>query len=151
MACPPLPDAFLGAPLAHRALHDVAAGRPENSREAIEAACAAGYGIEIDLQLSRDGQAMVFHDYDLKRLTGQPGPIRQRDAAELQAITLSGGATGIPTFAEVLDLVAGRVPLLIEIKDRRSRSYGSHCRSTRRRTNTSMSSGRSVSSTSSQG
>ena len=117
MACPPLPDAFLGAPLAHRALHDVAAGRPENSREAIEAACAAGYGIEIDLQLSRDGQAMVFHDYDLKRLTGQPGPIRQRDAAELQAITLSGGATGIPTFAEVLDLVAGRVPLLIEIKD----------------------------------
>ena len=63
-----LPALFLGAPIAHRALHDLAAGRPENSPAAIEAACRAGYGIEIDLQLSSDGQAMVFHDYDLNRL-----------------------------------------------------------------------------------
>ena len=69
----PLPESFLSRPIAHRALHDVAAGRPENSRAAIEAAISAGYGIEIDLQLSKDAQAMVFHDYDLRRLTGDTG------------------------------------------------------------------------------
>lgn len=112
-----LPPAFLKAPLAHRALHDKAAGRVENSPAAIRAAIDAGYGIEIDLQLSADGQAMVFHDYDLKRLTGETGPVQQRRAAELAQITLSGGQDTIPTFAQVLQLVAGRVPLLIEIKD----------------------------------
>jgi glycerophosphoryl diester phosphodiesterase len=112
-----LPDAFLKAPIAHRALHDLAAGRPENSPAAIEAACAAGYGIEIDLQLSSDGVAMVFHDYDLKRLTAETGPVRRRSAAELGQIRLKGGTDGIPTLAEVLTQVAGRVPLLIEIKD----------------------------------
>tara|TARA_R110002012_G_scaffold34997_1_gene100520 strand:+ start:177 stop:944 length:768 start_codon:yes stop_codon:yes gene_type:complete len=112
-----LPAAFLKAPIAHRALHDLGAGRPENSPAAIEAACIAGYGIEIDLQLSSDGVAMVFHDYDLKRLTGQKGPVRQRSAAELGQITLTGGTDTIPTLAQVLEQVAGRVPLLIEIKD----------------------------------
>jgi glycerophosphoryl diester phosphodiesterase len=112
-----LPDAFLKAPIAHRALHDLTAGRPENSPSAIEAACAAGYGIEIDLQLSSDGQAIVFHDYDLKRLTAETGPVRQRSAAELGQITLKGGTDTIPTLARVLAQVAGRVPLLIEIKD----------------------------------
>ena len=77
----------------------------------------AGYGIEIDLQLSHDGRAMVFHDYDLRRLTGQNGAIRQRSAQELAEITLTGGDEGIPTFAEVLELVAGQVPLLVELKD----------------------------------
>lgn len=85
---------FLRAPLAHRALHDVADGRPENSRAAISAAMAHGYGIEIDLQLSRDGAAMVFHDYDLKRLTGQSGPVQQREAAELCGVALLGGGEG---------------------------------------------------------
>ncbi|MGR3323622.1 MAG: glycerophosphodiester phosphodiesterase family protein [Pseudooceanicola sp.] len=113
----PLPDAFLSAPIAHRALHDLSAGRPENSREAIEAAAVAGYGIEIDLQLTADGRAVVFHDYDLERLTGRPGAVRQMEAAALSEIPLTGGETGIPTFAEVLHQVAGRVPLLVEIKD----------------------------------
>ncbi|WP_300519667.1 glycerophosphodiester phosphodiesterase family protein [Aliiroseovarius sp.] len=112
-----LPAAFLDRPIAHRALHDVTAGRPENSRAAIEAAIAGGYGIEIDLQLSADGQAMVFHDYGLERLTAADGPVRQRRAAELAAIPLTGGEGTIPGFAEVLELVSGRVPLLIEIKD----------------------------------
>lgn len=113
-----LPDAFLHAPVAHRALHDIADGRPENSRAAIRAAMAAGYGIEIDLQLSADGQAMVFHDYGLERLTGASGPIRQHSGAELAAIPLlHGDGEGIPTLTEVLALVAGQVPLLIEIKD----------------------------------
>ena len=115
---PALPPVFLTTPIAQRALHDRAAGLPENSRAAIRAAVAAGYGIEIDLQLSADGQAMVFHDYDLKRLTAETGPVRQRSAADLGRIPLaSGDGEGIPTLAEVLEIVAGQVPLLIEIKD----------------------------------
>lgn len=112
-----LPEVFLRLPFAHRALHDVAAGRPENSRAAIRSAIEAGYGIECDLQPSSDGRAMVFHDYDLGRLTAERGPIRQRSAADLARIGLKGGDEGIPTLAEVLALVAGRVPLLIELKD----------------------------------
>ncbi|MEQ9694532.1 glycerophosphodiester phosphodiesterase family protein [Shimia sp. SDUM112013] len=108
---------FLNVPLAHRALHDLSAGRPENSRAAIRAAVSAGYGIEIDLQLSADGHAMCFHDYDLGRLTGEKGPVQRRSAAELGQIQLTGGDEGIPSFAEVLDIVAGQVPLLVEIKD----------------------------------
>lgn len=114
----PLPSVFLGPPIAHRALHDRAARRPENSRAAIRAAVAAGYGIEIDLQLSADGRAMVFHDYDLKRLTAETGPVRQRSAAELARIMLTDSdGEGIPTLQEVLEIVAGRVALLVEIKD----------------------------------
>ena len=112
-----LDPAFLHEPLAHRALHDVADGRPENSRAAIRAAIRAGYGIEIDLQLSRDQQAMVFHDDDLDRLAKATGPVAARSAAELAATTLRGGDEGVPTLAEVLEIVAGQVPLLIEIKD----------------------------------
>ncbi len=112
-----LPRAFLDRPIAHRALHDVTQGRPENSRAALRAASAAGYGIEIDLQLSRDGAAMVFHDYDLRRLTGQGGAVAQHSAAELGALTLLHGDEGIPTLAEVLADLRGAAPLLIELKD----------------------------------
>jgi glycerophosphoryl diester phosphodiesterase len=112
-----LPPAFAGAPLAHRAYHDRAAGRPENSLEAIRAAVAEGYGIEIDIQRSADGVPMVFHDYDLRRLTGETGLVSHRPAAELSRLALLGGTEGIPTLEAVLDEVGGRVPLLIEIKD----------------------------------
>lgn len=112
-----LPEAFLTRPVAHRALHDVAQGRPENSLSAIRAAIASGYGIEIDLQLTRDGEAVVFHDYEIDRLTGKTGLVRDRDLVSLTSIPLTGGDETIPTFREVLDLVAGRVPLLIELKD----------------------------------
>src|SRR5690606_2594929 len=104
-------------PIAHRALHDRAAGRIENSPAAIRAAIDHGYAIEIDLQLSQDGVPMVFHDEDLERLTEETGPVNARPAAALQAIRLAGGGDGIPSLAEVLALVAGRVPLLIELKD----------------------------------
>ena len=112
-----LDPAFLKQPLAHRALHDVTDGRPENSRAAIKAAMEAGYGIEIDVQLSVDGTAMVFHDYDLKRLAKDSGPIAQRARADLEQVVLRGSDEGIPTLREVLELVAGQVPLLIEVKD----------------------------------
>ncbi|WP_282129036.1 glycerophosphodiester phosphodiesterase family protein [Roseobacter litoralis] len=114
---PLLPEAFLRRPLAHRALHDIKQGRPENSRAAIKAAISAGYGIEIDIQLSADDQAMVFHDYNLARLTEAQGRVRDTCAADLQKTQLRAGAEGIPGLPEVLDLVAGQVPLLIEIKD----------------------------------
>jgi len=112
-----LPAIFLRTPLAHRALHDRTQRRPENSLAAISAAIAVGYGIEIDLQLSSDGQPMVFHDDDLDRLTLAKGPITHRTATELRAITVRDSDDPIPTFTEVLALIAGRVPLLVEIKD----------------------------------
>ena len=112
-----LPAAFLTTPIAHRALHDRAAGRPENSRAAVAAAVAAGYAIEIDIQPSADGVPMVFHDYDLRRLTGVGGRVRGLTAAELGALPLLDAEDGIPTLAEVLEIVGGKVPLLIELKD----------------------------------
>ena len=114
---PGLPAAFLGAPIAHRAYHDRSAGRPENSAAAVRAAVAAGYGIEIDIQPSADGVPMVFHDYELARLTGRTGRISDLTAEELRRTPLLGGEAGVPTLAEVLEIVAGRVALLIEIKD----------------------------------
>ncbi|MEY8801211.1 glycerophosphodiester phosphodiesterase family protein [Leisingera sp. XS_AS12] len=115
---PALPAEFLAVPLAHRALHDASAGRPENSRAAIRAALTAGYGIEIDLQLSADGCAMVFHDDDLDRLAQARGPVRAQSRDQLRATSLKGGdGEGIPDLAEVLAMVAGQVPLLIELKD----------------------------------
>lgn len=115
---PQLPQAFRRVPLAHRALHDVSLNRPENSRAAISAAIAAGYGIEIDLQLTAEGRAMVFHDYDLERLTGQAGPLRNLSADQAQMVTLLHSEyEGIPSFREVLGIVAGQVPLLVELKD----------------------------------
>jgi len=117
MSRPILPESFARVPLAHRALHDVHAGRPENSRAAIRAAIAAGYGIEIDVQLSADGAAMVFHDYHLERLTDVQGAVQLFTADALKSTALRGGDEGIPDLPEVLELVAGQVPLLIELKD----------------------------------
>jgi glycerophosphoryl diester phosphodiesterase len=113
----PLPEGFLRRPVAHRALHDRSQGRIENAPAAIRAAIAAGYAIEVDLQLSSDGVAMVFHDESLDRLTAETGPVKARSAAELGRIRLRDSLDTVPTLAEVLRLVAGKVPLLIEIKD----------------------------------
>jgi glycerophosphoryl diester phosphodiesterase len=112
-----LPDTFLTSPIAHRALHDEAQGRAENNFAAIEAAIERGFGIEIDIQRSKDGQAMVFHDYHLDRLTEATGPFAQLTAAELGKVRFRSGEIGVPTLAAVLDHVANRAPLLIEIKD----------------------------------
>ena len=102
---------------AHRGLHDGNTGNtPENSLSAFEKACQAGYGIELDVQLSRDGVVMVFHDYTLIRMTGKDGKVAEYDAAELQKLSLANTEQKIPTFSEVLSLVNGRAPLLIELK-----------------------------------
>ena len=116
-----LPAEFLRLPLAHRALHMRSDRRPENSPAAIRAAVEAGYGIEIDVQCSRDGQAMAFHDEWLERLTEVTGFVRDFDAADLMQIKLRDSDDGIPTLPQVLQMVAGRVPLLIEIKDQTDR------------------------------
>lgn len=108
---------FIDSPIAHRTLHDVAMGRPENSWEGLDAAIAANYAIEIDLQLSRDGVPMVFHDYDLDRLTDHTGNVADFDAKALEQITLTGGQRGIPRFDAFMKYVDGRVPVLIELKD----------------------------------
>lgn len=112
-----LPQGFITLPIAHRALHDRSAGRVENSLSAITGAIAAGYAIEVDVQLAADGTAMVFHDETLDRLTPESGPLNTRTSGELARIPLLGGRDMIPTLAEVLALVAGRTPLLIELKD----------------------------------
>ncbi len=120
------PDlSFARIPLAHRGLHDAASGVIENSPGAFRAAVAAGYGLELDVQLSADGAAMVFHDYDLDRLTGANGPVRAKTAAELETILLKPAAECIPTLASVLSVVQGAAPVLIELKDQ-SAGAGQH-------------------------
>jgi glycerophosphoryl diester phosphodiesterase len=107
--------ALLAVPIAHRGLWG--RGRPENSLAAAHAAVRAGYAVEADLQLSADGRAMVFHDERLGRLTPERGKLRKRSAAELGRIPLKGGSEPIPTLEALLEAVAGRVPLLLEVKD----------------------------------
>ena len=108
---------FINGPIAHRTLHDVKSGIPENSWEGLEEAISRGCAIEIDLQLSRDGIPVVFHDYKLNRVTNEIGFISDRRASELEKIVLKGGQKGIPRFDAFMSYVAGRVPVLIELKD----------------------------------
>lgn len=114
---------WLGAwTYAHRGLHGAAGegGAAENSPEAFAGAIARGLGIECDVQVTRDGRAVVFHDWDLDRLTGETGAVRERDADTLAGIALSDSADTIPTLEAVLAQVAGRVPVLIEVKSKRA-------------------------------
>ena len=99
---------------AHRGLFDDEA--PENSLAAFARAADAGYGIELDVQLTRDGEVVVFHDSDLQRMTGAEGKVCEHTLTELKALSLGGTSEPVPTLREVLELVAGRVPLLVELK-----------------------------------
>lgn len=112
----PAPDWLVRRPIAHRGLHDRAAGRIENSAAAALAAVEHGFAIECDVQLTADGEAVVFHDATLDRLTAGSGPVAGRTAAELAATRLSGTRDAIPSLAAVLALVAGRVPVICEVK-----------------------------------
>lgn len=109
---------LVAQPIAHRGLHDLAAGVIENSPSAAKAAIAGGFGIECDVQLTADGEAVVFHDFVLDRLTAETGPLVAKTAAELGRITLKGSSDPILTLPAFLDLIGGRVPLVIEIKSR---------------------------------
>ena len=102
-------------PYAHRGLWN-GTDAPENSLEAFDRAAAAGFAIELDIQLSKDGVVMVFHDSTLARMCGREGLVCEHTADELGAMRLGNSESHIPTFAEVLATVAGRVPLLVELK-----------------------------------
>ncbi len=115
---------------AHRGLHGT--GAPENSPTAFTAAIKHGMGIECDIQKSSDDQAIVFHDFELDRLTAQSGKLSSRSADQLGKIILNGSNDAIPTLRKVLDQVSGQVPILIEVKSRGDRPVSSLCLAVRR-------------------
>lgn len=105
-------------PVAHRGLHDDAA--PENSIAAFEKAIARGFAIETDVQVTKDGVPLIFHDDLLDRMTNGQGDVREKTFNEICDLTLNGSEEKIPLFTEFLRFVDGRVPLLIEIKDHKN-------------------------------
>jgi glycerophosphoryl diester phosphodiesterase len=105
------PSWLVAKPIAHRGLHDRAKGILENTIAAARAAIAAGLPIELDLQLTADRDAVVFHDFTLDRLTAEKGAVRERRSADLAGIAIAGSAgERIPPFRAFLDEIAGRVP-----------------------------------------
>ncbi len=107
---------FLGRNFAHRGLHSEDQSVPENSLKAFALAAEAGYGMELDVQLSKDGQVVVFHDDTLDRVCGVARRVDELDYAELKELPLFGTAERMPLFSEVLALVGGRTPLIVELK-----------------------------------
>lgn len=106
-------------PYAHRGLHDRGTGIPENSLAGFEAAIAGGYGIELDVQETIDGEPVVFHDYDLSRLTNEKGRVSDRSLSAMEQLTLKNSDQRVASLAHVLEVVAGRAPILIEVKTHR--------------------------------
>lgn len=119
-----------GRTYAHRGVHDEHV--VENSPSAFAEAIRRGLGVECDIQKSRDGRAMVFHDWGLARLTALSGPVSRRDAAELEAAPLRGTGDCMPTLERLLAQIAGQVPLLIEVKSKRDRPPAPVCLAVRR-------------------
>ncbi len=107
---------FLGRHYAHRGLFDNAGPAPENSLGAFQKAVEAGYGIEFDVQLSKDDRLVVFHDDTLKRMCGVEGHVWDYTLEELQKMKLGASEETIPTFEQALETVDGKVPLIIEYK-----------------------------------
>lgn len=110
------PDWLTRRPIAHRGLHDMNGAVWENTLAAFDRAAEAGYTIECDVHLTLDGEVVVFHDDQLARLTGTDGFVWQRTAAEMQALAVGGTTQRVPTLAEALERVAGRVPMVVELK-----------------------------------
>lgn len=107
---------FLGRNFAHRGLHRMDRSVPENSLPAFEAAARIGYGVELDVHLSRDGRLVVFHDDDTRRVCGVPGRVEDQTWEELSRLRLCGTACGIPLLSEVLEVVGKRCPMIVELK-----------------------------------
>ena len=101
---------------AHRGLHDLEAGRPENSLSAFRAAVEHGFGAELDVHLMRDGSLAVVHDSDLTRVTGKTAQVEELTAEELAGFPLKGSGETIPLFEQVLEVFAGKTPLIVELK-----------------------------------
>lgn len=114
----PWPVWLIARPIAHRGLHDAARGVIENTAGAIDAAIAGRYGIEVDLQISSDGEAMVHHDDALGRLTDGDGRLAEMSAAELKRVPFRASAERMLTLPELLERVGGRVALVLELKSR---------------------------------
>jgi len=112
------PDWLTARPIAHRGLHEAGRGIVENTASAVAAAVAGDYGIEVDLQISRDGEAMVHHDDVLGRLTEGSGALAALSAAELKRIPFRATADRMMTLGELTELVGARVTLVLEIKSR---------------------------------
>lgn len=110
---------FMGRNFAHRGLHSEDKSVPENSLEAFKQARDAGYGIELDVQLSKDGEVVVFHDDTLDRVCGVEGRVDELDCARLQELPLCGTEQRMPLFGEVLEVINGSVPLIVELKNGR--------------------------------
>lgn len=108
---------FWGRNFAHRGLHSRDRSVPENSLKAFELASAAGYGMELDVQLTRDGQVVVFHDDDLRRVCGVEGKVWDYTFSELQKFPLCGTEERIPLFSDVLNTVRGRGAIICELKN----------------------------------
>ena len=113
---------------AHRGLHQASKGIPENSLAAFGRAVDHHYGIELDVRLTRDKKLVIFHDDNLKRMCGLDRKVIDMTYDELCALRLSGTDKKIPLFSEVLDLVGGKVPLIVELKDESKGSYAALCR-----------------------
>jgi len=111
-------------PIAHRGFHDLNRTVWENTMTAFSRAAEAGFSIECDLQYAADAVPVVFHDGTLKRVCGIDGDVRKRTAAELGLLSIGGTADRIPTLKQLLALVAGRVPLVIELKGREGDDEG---------------------------
>jgi len=109
-------SALEGYHYAHRGYFDNENAVPENSLAAFSAAIEAGYGIELDVQMSEDGVPVVFHDADLQRMCGVEGKIWEYSLAELSEMKLLDTEEGIPTLAEALELIDGQVPVIVEYK-----------------------------------
>ena len=109
-------DVLTARPIAHRGLHDFSTGVVENTASAFAAAIAGGYAIECDLQLTRDGEAVVFHDDHVERLTEGRGMVKDHTAAEMKQLTMRNSTDKVQTLAELLTQVNGQVPLVIELK-----------------------------------
>jgi glycerophosphoryl diester phosphodiesterase len=112
------PGWLTARPIAHRGYHDAAAGRIENTLAAAEAAIARNFAIECDLQRTADDRPIIFHDDTLDRLTKASGPVERKTLGELRNVRFQTGDAVIPTLEDLLDLVDGRVPLVIEMKSR---------------------------------
>lgn len=103
-------------PVAHRGLHDAAKGIPENTCLAFEHAIAQGYGVELDVQWLGDDTPVVFHDDSLDRMTKCYGPLADYTWSQLKDVTIGGSKETLPLLSQVLDLINGRAPILIELK-----------------------------------